>query len=157
MPLIDPFSMLGVPRDLATDFMGLFARCEFAMKASNYARENNGVAAAAWQRLANDAGFWVNVSPGSALDQAVETLVDAPPPLQSFSDGWQAVPLRGAHRLAQAINAAVRVRHNLFHAGIDTPRLPPGRDQALVQAGLVVLTEVVEQNTGDLKRAFNHG
>jgi hypothetical protein len=167
MPLIDPFSTLGVPRDLVADFMAFFARCEFAMKASNYARKNNGVAAAAWQRLANEAAFWVQLPAEASaittatapdpLEHAIETLVSTPPPMQSFSDGWQAVPLRGAHRLAQAINAAVRVRHNLFHAGSDTPRSAPGRDEALVRAALAVLTAVVDHNTGDLKRAFNHG
>lgn len=157
MPLIDPYSTLAVPKDLVVEFVGCFARCEYAMKASTYARDDHGIAAAAWQRLANDASAWVQVDAGGALDQAVELLVTAPPRLQSFSGGWQAVPLRGAQRLAQAMDAAVRVRHNLFHGGKHSPESAPGRDEALVRAALTLLTAVVEQCPGDLQGVFNHG
>lgn len=157
MPLIDPFSTLAVPKDLVVAFIGCFSRCEYAMKASTYARDDHGIAAAAWQRLANDAVGWVQVEAGSPLEQAIELLVTEPPRVQSFAGGWQAVPLRGAQRLAQAIDAAVRVRHNLFHGGKHSPEAAPGRDEALVRAALTLLTAVVDQCPGDLRGAFNNG
>ncbi|MBY0368234.1 hypothetical protein CDN99_15235 [Roseateles aquatilis] len=155
MPLINPFSTLAVPKELVVEFLGCFARCEYAMKASTYARDDHGIAAAAWQRLANDAGAWVQVQAGTPLDEAIELLTTAPPRLQSFGGGWQAVPLRGGHRLAQAIDAAVRVRHNLFHGGKHAPEAAPGRDAALVNAALVLVTAVVDQCPGDLRDAYN--
>lgn len=43
MPLIDPYATLAVPKDLVTDFFGVFARCEFVMKDTHlYERAEGG-------------------------------------------------------------------------------------------------------------------
>jgi len=147
MPLIDPYSTLAVPKELVADFLGAFARCEFAMKETAYVRDDHGIAAAAWQRLVNDAD----------LDQAIEALTSEPPRLQAFGGGWQTVPLPGAHRVAQAVNAAVRVRNNLFHGGKHAPAAAPGRDELLVRSAQALLLAVVEQSPGDLRGAYEHG
>jgi len=63
MPLIDPYFTLAVRKDFVANFLGVFARCEFAMtmKETVYVRDDYGIAAAAWQRLINDAGDWLQV------------------------------------------------------------------------------------------------
>lgn len=157
MPLIDAYDTLAVPKDLVVQFLGVFARCEYAMKVTAYVRNNHGIAAAAWQRLANDAAGWVQFADGDELGAAIAALTTDPPRLQAFGGTWQAAPLPGADRVAQAVNAAVRVRNNLFHGGKHTPEAALGRDEQLVRAALTVLTAVVEQCPGDLPEAFNHG
>jgi hypothetical protein len=79
MPLIDPYATLTVPKDLVTDFFGVFARCEFAMKDTHlYERAEGGRAAPAWRALANDAAGWLQVLPGSELDHAIDALTQHP-------------------------------------------------------------------------------
>jgi hypothetical protein len=139
MPLTDPYTTLAVPKALVADFLGIFARCEYAMKETAYKRDDHGIAAAAWQRLANEAGGWLQVPVGTGLDGAIDALTSDPPRLQAFAGGWQSTPLPGANRIAQAVNAAVRVRHNLFHGGKHSPEASPGRDAQLVESALILL------------------
>jgi len=157
MTLVDPFEGVSVPREVVAEFFAVFARCEYAMKECGYRRNNHGIATPTWQRLANDAVAWLAVPPQSELAQAIILLTTEPPKLQSVAKGWQASPLRGASTVAQAIDAATRVRHNLFHGGKHTPETEPGRDEALVRAALTLLKEVVDQCPGDLRGAYNYG
>lgn len=155
--LEDPFNHLAVPRDVVARFFAVFARCEYAMKETSYRRDDHGIAAPAWQRLANDAATWLVVPAGSDLERAVSLLMEKPPRLQSFTGGWHAAPLRGGSAVAKAVDAAVRVRHNLFHGGKHTPQDEAGRDRGLVEAAMTLLLAVIEQAPGDLAGAYNHG
>jgi len=157
MALANPFDGVAVPRELVVEFFAVFARCEYAMKEAGYKRNDNGIAAPAWQRLANDAGGWLAVEPNTELAEAVAQLVNDPPRLQSFDGGWQASPLRGAGPVANAIDAAQRVRNNLFHGGKHAPEAAPGRDEQLVRSALTLLRAVIEQSPGDLTGAYNNG
>lgn len=157
MALVDPFDGVAVPRGLVAEFFAVFARCEYAMKETGYKRDDHGIAAPAWQRLANDAAAWLDVPPGSEVALAIALLTGDPPKIQSFADGWQSSPLRGANAIAQAIDAATRVRHNLFHGGKHTPEAEAGRDEQLVRAALTLLVALVELCPTDLRGAYNHG
>ena len=157
MALVDPFDGVAVPRELVAEFFAVFARCEYAMKETGYKRDDHGIAAPAWQRLAIDAAAWLDVPPGSEVAQAIALLTSDPPKRQSFADGWQSSPLRGADPIAQAIDAATRVRHNLFHGGKHTPEAEAGRDEQLVRAALTLLEALVERCPTDLRGAYNHG
>ncbi len=157
MALVDPFDGLAVPRDLVAEFFGVLARCEYAMKETGYKRDDHGIAAPAWQRLANDAAAWLEVPSGSDVALAIKLLTSDPPEVQSFGNGWQPSPLRGANAVAQAIDAATRVRHNLFHGGKHTPEAEAGRDEQLVRAALTLLVALVDLCPTDLRGAYNHG
>jgi hypothetical protein len=157
MALVDPFDGIAVPRDLVAEFFAVFARCEYAMKETGYKRDDHAMAAPAWQRLASDAAGWLRVSAGSDLALAIELLTSDPPKLQTYLDGWQSSPLRGFSAIARAIDAATRVRHNLFHGGKHTPEAEAGRDEKLVRAALTLLVALVEQCPTDLRGAYNHG
>jgi hypothetical protein len=85
--LQDPFNHLAVPSDIVARFFAVFARCEYAMKETSYRRDDHGIAAPAWQRLANDAATWLVVPAGSDLEQALSLLTEKPPRLQSFTGG----------------------------------------------------------------------
>src|SRR5262245_1775122 len=122
MPLTDPYSWLAVPKELVVDFLGAFARCEFAMKETTYRRDARGIAAAAWEWLAEDAAAWLRVDAGGELEAAIDALTSTlQPRVQTYPAGWRPAPLPGGGRVAQAVNAAVRVRNNLFHGGKHTP------------------------------------
>lgn len=157
MALADPFDGVAVPRDLVAEFFAVFARCEYAMKETGYKRDDHGVAAPAWQRLANDAEEWLDAPPDSDVALAIALLTSDPPKLQTFAGGWQSSPLRGANPIAQAIDAATRVRHNLFHGGKHTPEAEAGRDEQLVRTALTLLVALVDLCPTDLHGAYNHG
>lgn len=157
MPLIDPYATLAVPKDLVADFFGVFARCEFAMKDTHlYERAEGGRAAPAWRALANDAAGWLPVAPGSDLDNAIDVLTLNPPRVQLLGGAWVAEPLPGAGRVAQAVNAATRVRNNLFHGGKHTAEAAPGRDEQLVRSALTLLLAVMDHAPPALRGAYGH-
>lgn len=85
--LPDPFDNLAVPKALATEFFAVFSRCEYAMKEAGYRRNDHGNAAAAWQRLGDDAVGWLVVTEGTELAAAIEFLTAAVPKVKTYADG----------------------------------------------------------------------
>ena len=149
MPL-DPFHNMAVPKELATEFFATFARCEYAMKEAGYRRNDHGNVAAAWRRLSDEAVGWLIVTKGTELAEAIEFLTTAVPKVQTYTDGWQPLALRGDNLIAQALDAATRVRNNLFHGGKNgRVEQEPGRDERLVRASLTVLVALIEEGPGD--------
>lgn len=155
MALVDPFEGVAIPTHLIVEFFAVFARCEYAMKETNYRRDERGIAGPAWQRLADDAATWLDAPLGSEVALAITMLTHKPPKIQSFADSWQHADLRGANPIAQAIEAATRVRHNLFHGGKHSPEVEVGRDEKLVRAALTLLVALVELCPNDLREAYN--
>lgn len=156
MALTDPFQEFKVPPALVLEFVAVFSRCEYAMKEGQYRRDARGMAAAAWLALAKDAGEWLEVPAGSELAAAVKLLSEEPPEVQTFSNGWQKVPYAGSSPVEMAVNAAVQVRHNLFHGGKHHPSAGD-RDEQLVRAALVLLKAVIEAEPGHLADEYNLG
>lgn len=157
MTLIDPFEHLAVHPGLVTQFLSVFSRCEFAMKATGYRRDEHGIAAPAWRKLQADARGWLVVEEGSELHAAIEFLRATPPKIETFAAGFQPEPFKQADPVAQAIESATRVRHNLFHGGKHHPEERAGRDEQLVRAALTLLLAVIEQCPGDLRGAYENG
>ena len=158
MPLVDPYDSLEIPRDIVAEFLGLFARCEYAMKESSYKQDDGkGRAIAAWDRLASDAPSWLDAASDPAVAKAIEFLTLEPPKVQLFHAGFQSKPLAGNTELGRAIQAARRVRNNLFHGGKHPPEPSPGRNEALVRAAIIVIAAVIENCPGDLRDAYNYG
>jgi len=146
MILPSPFDSLQMPPALASEFFAVISRFEYAMKESGYLYVNRfGRAAPDWERFAADAPGLVHATPGSELSQAIDFLNREPPQVQTGEHQWQAVPLRGAAPISTALDAAQRVRNNLFHGGKHTPHSPPGRDEALVRAALTLLLACASQ------------
>jgi len=157
MPLKDPFEHLAVSLDLVTRFVSVFARCEYAMKETGYRRDDHGIAAPAWRKLQADARGWLTVDEGGELQGAIEFLRSKPPKIETFAAGWQPEPFKQADPIAQAIESATRVRHNLFHGGKHHCEEEAGRDERLVSAALTLLLAVIEQCPGDLRGAYENG
>lgn len=153
MSLTSPFDGLQVDRELACTFFAAFSRFEFALKEEQFVRENRlGHAEPHWERFKERASEqWIQ---SADTEAAVVLLLAEPPQVQTGAQTWQPVALRGQNRFAQAIDAAKRVRNNLFHGGKHTPHSPPGRDQALVNAALLILYACLEANPG-LRETYN--
>src|SRR5690606_6175455 len=136
MSIPSPLHALKMPPDLACEFFAVFSRFEFALQEAGYVYIHRGRAAPDWHGFADVAVL--QVPAGSDLAQAVDLLNQEPPQVQVSAHRWEPMPLRGATPVATAIDAAQRVRHNLFHGGKHTPHSPAGRDEALVRAAMVV-------------------
>jgi hypothetical protein len=147
MSLSSPFDLLQMPKDLACEFFAVFSRFEFAMKESGYVYINRrNRAAPDWTRFASDANGFLQVPVDSDLSQAINFLNNDPPQVQTSAHLWQPLPLSGVAPIGTALDAAQRVRNNLFHGGKYAPHSSPGRDEALVRAALVLLLACLSQN-----------
>lgn len=154
-----PFEDLQIDRALVSEFFAVFARFEYAMKASHYCaadRWNNAIPN--WRALKQDLAPALEQAPCDDLRSAMAFLINAPPLVQKWVDGhpqFQEVPLAENSDGANALEAAKRVRNNLFHGGKHTPHSPPDRDAQLVKAALCVLQHCLKLNQ-DLASEYVH-
>jgi hypothetical protein len=147
MNIPSPFDGLDLDRELVCEFFGVFSRFEYALKESGLTRDVRGIVEPAWWRFAENMNGWLTVEPDSALAEAIDFLCDEPAQVQTGPHNWEMRALHGKMRLEHAIDAARRVRHNLFHGGKHTPHSPPGKDERLVRSALALLYSCLEQNT----------
>ena len=154
-----PFEDLEIDGALVSEFFAVFARFEYAMKASHYCKSdqwNNAVPD--WPALKQNLGPTLENTTDRDLRRAMEFLLDAPPLVQKCVDGapnFQVVPLAGNSKGAKVLNAAKRVRNNLFHGGKHTPHSPPARDTELIEAALCVLQHCLEMDQ-ELAGEYGH-
>lgn len=143
MSIPSPFEGLEIERELVCEFFAIFSRVEFSLKELGYSRNERGVVSPAWWRFSGDMANNMNVEAGSELDEAINYLYKEPPLVQVGARDWQPQELHGEGKIEKAIDAACRVRHNLFHGGKHTPHSPPGRDQKLVESAKTLLLACV--------------
>jgi hypothetical protein len=145
-----PWMKLHMPKDLACDFLGVFSRFEYALKAAGYARSRAGHAEPRWRGFGQAISDQFNAAATPELGAAVAYLL-ANPPLQQTYDvakglDWGAVPVPAGASQAESLIAYVRcVRNNLFHGGkfLPPPAGSPDRDFQLVSSSLIVLGALV--------------
>ncbi len=139
------FNHLKVPPDLACDFLGVFARSEYALKAARFAGGNEKQVNADWDAFAKAIANRFHPSKSQDLRTAVDYLLTNPPKKQvlknktlEFSD---APPDRNQSKAQEVLLMVRRVRNNLFHGGkfLPVPVSDPDRDKLLVQHSLTVL------------------
>jgi hypothetical protein len=140
------FASLQIPQPLACEFFAVFSRFEFALKETGYFYVHRGRASPDWRTFAATIAETLNVTLGSDLSEAIDFLNREPPQMQISARDWKVVELFGTTPIATAIDAAQRVRHNLFHGGKHSPHSPPGRDERLVRAALAVLLACLAQD-----------
>lgn len=146
---MSPFDGLQMPAQLACEFFAVFSRYEFALKESGYYYVNRrGRAAADWDRYFVHANATIRADADPELFEAVQYLIVEPPQVQVAPAEWdQNVPLRGGPGIiGTALDAAGRVRNNLFHGGKHTPHSPAGRDERLVRSALCLLRACLRQD-----------
>lgn len=141
--MVSPFDGLDIERELVCEFFAMFARFEYAMKATHYCWDDRGRAAPDWKELALKLGDGIEraVSEPPARE-LIDYLLSEPPQVQNFVNGkaeFQAKKLSGTNLGTKAIDGAKRVRNNLFHGGKHTPHSAPERDTKLIKAAIAVL------------------
>ncbi len=148
----DAFRHLHMPAELACEFLAVFSRMEYALKATDYASENEGKVTASWDRFANEIDEAFGQVADEEFSAAVGYLLAHPPRKQVRKDGVltfedQAID-ENQRRAQQALFMVRTVRNNLFHGGKHLPdgEREQGRNQELVQHSLTVLRHCIRLN-----------
>jgi len=145
---MSPLDGLQMPHELACEFFAVFSRFEFALKDCNYFYVNRfGRAAPDWDGYYAHANATFKVDHDATLADAIHYLNNEPPWVQTAPAGWDKnFPLRGPAPIGTALDAATRVRNNLYHGGKHAPHSPPGRDEKLVRSALYLLNACLGQD-----------
>ena len=154
-----PFEELRMDCALVCKFFAVFARFEYAMKATRYCgSDRHGNAVPNWRCLKAALGEPVSRMQDEAVRSAIAYLLATPPEIQKVINEhpqFQPMPLCGENLGAKAIEATKRVRNNLFHGGKHTPHSPPEHDTRLVQAAIAVLQSCLDADP-ELNSEFEH-
>lgn len=140
-----PFPHMQLPQALAYEFLGTFARCEYALKGSGFAKGGLTSVEANWDAFAIAIDWHLRRVTDENFKQSVHFLLTEPPRKQVLRNGrveWKDSPPDPNIPKAQQVLLMVRrIRNNLFHgAKVWSPEYGNReRDIKLVEAGLVVL------------------
>lgn len=154
------FRHLHMPSELACEFLAIFARMEYALKATRFATGNGINVSASWDKFANEADRSFHADTSKNLKEAVDYLWNCPPRKQ-FRNGDGRVRFQNfeidlkQRKLQQLILMVRTVRNNLFHGGKHLPdgESEPGRNERLVCSSLVLLRECT-QLVEDVRMAY---
>lgn len=154
------FRHLHMPSELACEFLAVFARMEYALKATRFAVRNGRDVSVSWDRFANEAHERFHAEASEELKTAVDFLWNYPPRKQFLADDervrFREFEIDPAQRKLQQLILMVRaVRNNLFHGGKHLPdgESEPGRNERLVRSSLVLLRECA-QLVDDVREAY---
>jgi hypothetical protein len=144
--------------NLAFEFFRVFARAEYALKASGFNR-GEGPAEADWTRFAKAIEHFIANPPSDDTVRAIDFLLAEPPRKQFIVNGrieWREVVPGTDSKSDKLFQYVRRIRNNLFHGGkFNGHWFAPERSERLMMAGLVVLRAAVEQLEG-VREAY-HG
>lgn len=137
----DIFAALNIPKELTVEFLGTFARFEYALKRAGYVHGDESQANPNWDRLGNE----LAAQDAAAVTTVIECcpyLINHPPMKQVLENGELAWKVRGkAKSEIETILLSVRtVRNNVFHGGKfpTGPVAEPLRDESLIRDCLAV-------------------
>lgn len=148
----DAFRHLHMPAELACEFLAVFSRMEYALKATDYASESEGRVTASWDKFANEVDEAFGHVADSGLVAAADYLLAHPPRKQVRKDGHLAfedqIIDKNQRRTQQVLLMVRTVRNNLFHGGKHLPdgEREQGRNRTLVQHSVTVLRHCIELN-----------
>ncbi len=143
--MTSPIGRSTLDPQIACDFLSVFGRMEYALKAAGFLVQEQGVVNPHWDRFAQaiDADLRrVAKNPGVA--KAIGYLLGQPPKKQVLKGGrldWQDDPPAPGLPEAQRVLVVIRrVRSNLFHVGKAGPKEVGGdRNELLVRHALTLL------------------
>mgnify|MGYP000941539685 CR=1 FL=1 len=141
-----------LPQELIYEFVGTFARCEYALKRSGFARGGATSVEADWNTFASAVDGQFRRVGDQDFKTAVDFLLTEPPRkqvLRNESVDWiDSPPDTNQPNTQQVLLMVRRIRNNLFHgAKVWSPEDGDReRDVKLVEASLVVLKQCVVLN-----------
>jgi hypothetical protein len=156
------FPQLPIPEPIALEFLGTFARCEYALKCTRYARGNENSVEANWDKYAKDINWHFRRVKDKTFQRAVDFLLNEPPRKQVLRKGhlvWhEAPPNPKWPKAQQALLMVRRIRNNLFHgAKVWSPEYDNrDRDIRLLRAGLAVMQQSMLLDD-EVHMAFRYG
>jgi len=156
-----PFQRLNVDPKLACEFLGVFARFEFALKAGGFADGDANGVGPKWHEFAQAIDAHFNPAKSPALNQAVDYLLNQPPKKQVLINNliaWRdAPPDANLCRTERVLLMLRRVRNNLFHGGkfLAPESTASDRDKLLVQHSLTILTACISLH-GQVAAAYEN-
>src|SRR5689334_17856713 len=118
MTVSSPLKLLNFDANLACEFLGVFARYEYALKAAGFAAGDP--VQPAWDTYAKSIDPVFSKISDKAFHQAVEYLLTKPPKKQVLRAGkleWETTPFDNVPRAQKVLTMVRRVRNNLFHGG----------------------------------------
>jgi hypothetical protein len=143
----DIIEQFHIPRDLTVEFLGTFARFEYALKRAGYVEGNEKAVATAWDRFGRDlASFSPDVL--ASVVACCPYLQRYPPKKQVLQDNqlvWKARGASGGSAIEEILLGIRTVRNNVFHGGKFPEGLvtEPLRDEQLIRDCLAVLNSLL--------------
>lgn len=156
------FPHLPIPEQLALEFVGTFARCEYALKQSGFAKGNENTVEPNWDAFAKEVDWHFCRLKDEGFRADVHFLLTESPRKQVLINGriqWKKSPPNANQPKAQrALLMVRRIRNNLFHgAKVWSPEYGNReRDVKLLKAALAVLKHSVQLHQR-VHIAFEHG
>jgi hypothetical protein len=140
--------LINVPKELTLEFLGTFARFEYALKRAGYAQGDDKRVSADWDTFAKDIAL-LDPATLTPLLHCCPYLQDHPPKKQILvGSGLQwALRERGSGSAVVELLLDVRtVRNNVFHGGKfpDGPVDEPLRDRQLVADCMAVFASLLK-------------
>jgi hypothetical protein len=144
--MCDPFRHLHMPPELACQFLAVFSRMEYALKATSEYATGEDEVMPNWDVFANQIDPAFCQVQDESFRHAVNFIL-AHPPRKQIRDKAGVVqfvdrpPDGGAPKANQTLLMVRRVRNNLFHGGKHLPggEQEPGRNEQLVSSSLTIL------------------
>jgi hypothetical protein len=140
--------LLNVPKVLTLEFMATFARFEFALKKSGYARGDDSQVSPDWDAFANDLGKF-DAAVLAPILGACPYLQQHPPKKQVLDNGiirWVDRQGTSGSAVGDVLLSVRTVRNNVFHGGKfpDGMITDPLRDEHLIRDCVAVLQSLLQ-------------
>jgi hypothetical protein len=146
-PIIE---LLLIPQDLTVEFLGTFARLEYALKRAGYVLGDEKRVSADWDRLGRELAL-LDTATLAPLIGCCQYLQSHPPMKQVLEQKQLVWKIRGtAGSQVEDILLSVRtVRNNVFHGGKFPDRhvAEPLRDERLIRDCLAVMHALLSSPT----------
>jgi hypothetical protein len=136
-----------IPKELAIEFLGIFARFEYALKRAGFIEGNENRVAADWDRFGRE----LELAKPEVLAPIVgcgQYLLSNPPKKQAIEDGrlvWKTRGASGRSTIEEILLSVRTVRNNVFHGGKfpEGPVSEPLRNERLIRDCLAVLNALL--------------
>ena len=142
-PIIELFH---IPNELTVEFLGTFARFEYALKRAGYVQGDEKRVSADWDRLGRELALLDTATVTPVIGRG-QYLLNHPPMKQALEHGklvWKARVATGS-QIEDILLSVRTVRNNVFHGGKfpDGPVAEPLRDELLIRDCLAVINALL--------------